>query len=204
MIVIMKNLRLPLLLVLGSTIATAPAHAIWPFKPKQTAQEVTPAAAAPSPAAASRSAATATTHSPVLRLAPDFAFQGAGKKTLRGLKGQPVVLIIAESPETKLFRKQLKQLDRGYSRFASRQAVFAVAFRNGNGPVQSNVPFVVVNNGPAVASAYGVDGVFALAIIGTDLNVDYQTNMPVPPERIMDVIQNAYPVQLGARKDKER
>ena len=138
--------------------------------------------------------------------APDFTFLGAGNKarTLRGLKGQPVVLLIADSPKTKLFLAQLKQLRRGYSRFASRQAVFMVAFRDGSDLVSSDVPFVVVNNGDAVAKRYGVVDKFSVVLIGIDGNLEYQTPKVVPPERILDVMQNGFAVQTGIRKELVR
>ena len=114
------------------------------------------------------------------------------------------MLVFADSPQTGAFRKQLKVLPRAYSRFASRQAVFAAAFREGPGPIPSNVPFVLVNNGAAVAAAYGVTGKFGVAIIGKDGNVDYMADHVVPPERMNDVIQNAYPVQEEARREIQR
>ena len=51
------------------------------------------------------------------------------------------------------------------------------------------------NDGAAVASAYGVQGKFNIAIIGKDGNVDYQTRKILPASRVNDVIQNSYAVQ---------
>ena len=143
----------------------------------------------------------------VVRLAPDFTFPGPGNKakSLKSLRGQPVVLLIAEKPRTGAYRKQLKQLREIYSQFASRQVVFVAAFKDGSAePVQSNVPFAVANNGPAVAGAYGVADDFALVIIGKDGNIDYQTPKPAPAQRIRDVIQNSFAVQAAARKPTVR
>lgn len=144
----------------------------------------------------------------VVHLAPDFTFPSAGVKarSLRSMRGQPVVLLLADSPDTRGFRKQIKLLRRGYSQFASRQAVFMAAFRQGGGPVQSDVPFVLVNDGARVAAAYGLkaEDDFAVAIIGRDGNIDYLTDHVIAPERMIDVIQNAAPVQMEGRKEVER
>ncbi len=155
------------------------------------------------PAKTKHVAAADAPHGTVVRLAPDFTFPGIGNKTqsLRSLRGQPVVLLVANSPRTGAFRKELRMLRQGYQLFASRQAVFIAAFKDGsNAPVESNIPFIIANNGAAIASAYGVDDDFYLIIIGKDGNVDYQTFMPRMPDRIKDVIQNSYEVQAASRK----
>lgn len=138
----------------------------------------------------------------VVQRAPDFTWPGAGNKSrsLRSLKGQPVVLVIASEPRNKAFRKQLDWLKDTYSQLASKGAVFIAAFRQGEGPVKSNIPFVVANNGDAVANAYGVQGDFALVVIGRDGNVDYQTDQARTGQRIRDVIINNYSVQAATRK----
>ena len=143
----------------------------------------------------------AASHAEVVRLAPDFAFPGPGKKqTLKGLRGQAVVLLITKTPKNRAFKKQLKYLKEIYEQFASKQVVFIAALGDGPGPVASDIPFVVATNGPAVASAYGTADDFALVIIGKDGNVDYQTNKVCTPERVRDVIQNSFVVQEGSRK----
>ncbi len=128
-------------------------------------------------------------HAAVVRLASDLTFPGPGNKvqTLHSLRGQPVVLLVADSPGASAFRKQLKLLRHGYQEFASRKVVFLAAFKNGGGPVKSNIPFSVANNGAAIASAYGVNDDFNLIIIGKDGNVDYQTPVPRLGDRIKDV-----------------
>ncbi|HEY3841506.1 MAG TPA: redoxin domain-containing protein [Bryobacteraceae bacterium] len=93
----------------------------------------------------------------VLRLAPDFTFAGVGKtQSLKSLRGQPVVLIIAKSPKTKEFKLQVKNLKTIYQQFANKQVIFVAAFTEESGLVVSDIPFVVANNGAAVANAYGV------------------------------------------------
>jgi hypothetical protein len=138
----------------------------------------------------------------VVRLAPDFSWPGAGNKnrTLRSLRGQSVVLLIADSPKNGQFRKQIKWLEEIYTSFAAKGVVFIAAFQQGEGPVQSNIPFIVANNGAAVASAYGLNDGFSLVVIGRDGNVDYQTDRARTGERVRDVIQNSFVVQERARK----
>lgn len=138
----------------------------------------------------------------VVRKAPDFAWPGAGNKSrsLRSLKGQPVVLVIADTPRNGAFRKQVKWLNQTYSQLAARGTIFIAAFREGEGPVKSDIPFVVATNGASVASAYGVEGDFALVVIGRDGNVDYQGSEVRTGERIRDVILNNYEAQAATRK----
>lgn len=146
-------------------------------------------------------AALVSTRAEVVRLAPEFTYPAAGNKnaSLKSLRGQAVVLLIASSPKAGAFKKQLRYLEEIYQQFASRQAVFVAALREGAGPVKSNIPFAVANNGPAVADAYKVED-FALVIIGPDGNVDYHTNKVCTGERVRDVIQNSFSVQAAARK----
>lgn len=141
---------------------------------------------------------------PVPRPTPDFSFPGPGGRTqtLRSLRGQPVVLLVTDTPRNRAFRKQLDYIAPIYSEFATRKAIFIAAFTQGGGdtPVKSNVPFVIANNGPAVAAAYNVTGKYNTILIGPDGNVNYQTPKVVPGFRIRDVIQNSYPVQSQMRR----
>ena len=143
----------------------------------------------------------AASQAAVVRLAPEFGFPGPGKtQSLKSLRGQAVVLLITKTPKSRAFKKQVKYLKEIYEQFASKQVVFIAALGDGAGPVQSDIPFVVASNGPAVAAAYGAQDDFNLVIIGKDGNVDYQTNKVCPPERVRDVIQNSFVVQEGSRK----
>jgi hypothetical protein len=141
---------------------------------------------------------------PIPRPTPDFSFPGPGGRTqtLRSLRGQPVVLLVAESPRAGAFRKQLDYIAPLYSEFATRKAIFIAAFTQGGGetPVKSNVPFVIANNGPSVAAAYNVTGKYNTILIGPDGNVNYQTSKVLPAFRIRDVLQNSYPVQAQMRR----
>jgi hypothetical protein len=142
------------------------------------------------------------TQAEVVRLAPDFAFIGAGEKArgLRTLRGQPVVLVIADSPKNKALKKQLKNLEEIYQQLASKGMVLVAAISNGEGPIPSNIPVAVASNGAAVAAAYGVQKGFQIAIIGRDGNLDYQTEQVLAPERVRDVIQNSFEAQTSARR----
>ena len=135
----------------------------------------------------------------VVRLGPDFTFPGVGNKakSLKSLRGQPVVLIVAKSPTNGDFKKQAKYLREIYQQFASKQVVFVAAFTDETGLIKSDIPFAVAENGAAVAGAYGVVDKFNIVIIGKDGNVDYQTKKVLPPERVRDVIQNSYAVQAN-------
>jgi peroxiredoxin len=138
----------------------------------------------------------------VVRRAPDFSWPGAGNKarTLKSLRGQPVVLVIADHPRSGAFRKQVKWLKETYSQLAARGTVFIAAFRLEEAEaVKSDIPFVVASNGAAVAGAYGVEGEFSLVVIGPDGNVDYQTRAVRTGQRVRDVINNNASVQAANR-----
>ncbi len=139
--------------------------------------------------------------SPVVRPAPDFAFDGpSAKHSLRGLRGQPVVLLIARSPKDSAFRKQLKALASIYAEYASRGTLFVAAFSEQPGEVPSNIPFIVAKNGAQVASDYGQREDLVVAIIGRDGNLDYATHQALPAFRIREVLQNNYDVQTASRR----
>jgi peroxiredoxin len=138
----------------------------------------------------------------VVRAAPDFTFPGAGNRSrsLRSLRGQAVVLVIANSQRQRAFKKQVRYLREIYQQFASKQVVFVAALRDDSAAVNSDIPFAVANNGGAVASAYGVNDDFQLIIIARDGNIDYQTDRVATGERVRDVIQNSFAVQAESRK----
>jgi peroxiredoxin len=144
----------------------------------------------------------AETRANVIQRAPDFTWAGAGNQTrsLKSLHGVPVVLVISANPRNSSFRKQIAWLKETYSQLAAKGAIFVAAFRQGEGPVKSDIPFVVANNGEAVASAYGVQGDFALVVIGKDGNVDYQTDKVRSGQRVRDVIVNNFEFQAASRK----
>lgn len=146
-------------------------------------------------------AATAL-HANVIRPAPDFTWTGTpGRSSLKSVRGQPVVLIVAPSTRSGAFRSQVKKLRTLYSQFASRGVVFAAAFTEESSPrVSSDIPFAIVENGQAAAAAYDIARGFGIAIIGKDGNVDYITRKVLPASRVRDVIQNSFQIQEQARK----
>ncbi|HEX8310157.1 MAG TPA: hypothetical protein VF614_02495 [Chthoniobacteraceae bacterium] len=141
-------------------------------------------------------------HAAVLRPAPSFSWLGVGNKaqSSKSLRGQAVVLLVARSPRDRVLRKQLRNLEEVYQQFASKRVVFAVALKEGEGPIPTDIPMAVVNDGPGVASAFGAEDRFQIVIIGRDGNIDYQTSKVLSGERVRDVIQNAFPVQAEARR----
>lgn len=138
----------------------------------------------------------------VVRLAPDFSWQGTGgrRATLKSLRGQPVVLMVAKSANERAFRKQVKRLREMYQQFAGKNVVFIAALQEEGGRIPSDVPFVTANNAAKIAADYQAAGDFNLIIIGRDGNVDLQTSRGVPATRIYDVIRNSYVAQAEQRK----
>lgn len=138
----------------------------------------------------------------VVHLAPDFSWEGTGGRPhpLKQLRGQPVVLLIAPSPESKQLRKEIAQVEKGFLELSARKAVFITVFSGQSGVVQSNVPFVNAANGPAVAALYGAkDSAFTVVVIGPDGNIDMQSDKVEPSQRILDVINNTFTAQSAAR-----
>ncbi len=136
------------------------------------------------------------------RPAPGFTFTGVGgTKSLHNLRGQPVVLFVASSPKSKAFKKQLQRTRPIYQEFASRGVVFAVAFSKQDGQVPSDIPVVIVNNGPSVAAAYDLQGDYLLAVIGKDGNLDLITSKVVAGTRVREVVQNSFEVQKAIRAE---
>lgn len=145
--------------------------------------------------------ATVALHAAVVRLAPNFSWDRGGKQaSLRGLHGQPVVLLVAKSARTGAFRAQVKKLREIYQEFASREVVFVAAFSEGDGEIKSDIPFAIATNGAQIATDYEVNGDFNLIIVGKDGNVDLQTTKVCPASRVRDVIINSFAVQSSARK----
>lgn len=144
---------------------------------------------------------TPTTNT-VRRLAPDFVMLGAGNRAVssKQLRGQPVVILLATSADSGALRKQADRIERLYLEFSARKTVFVGAFVNGSGRVASNVPYIIAENGTAVAKAYGVSGAeLAVIVIGADGNVDLVSTQVEAAQRILDVIINNYSVQAANR-----
>jgi hypothetical protein len=147
---------------------------------------------------------SAISQAEVVRPAPDFSFVGPGKKSLRALRGQPVVLFLADSADNKKLRKQLSRLRGIYQQFAGRGVVFVAALQTEGGNVPTDIPVVLPNNGPAVTAAYGLEDGYKLVIIGKDGNQDFISDRVVAGTRLREVIQNSFEVQKVNRRELPR
>ena len=139
----------------------------------------------------------------VVRPAPQFSFTTASgqTQTLKGLKGQPVLLLLADSPKRGDFRTQLRELETAMDRLAIRKTLIVAAFKKEDGgEIRSNIPVTVLPDGAQVCEAYGLKTKFAIALIGPDGNLDYQTERVLNINRVLEVMQNTYEVQKAARR----
>lgn len=137
-----------------------------------------------------------------VKLAPEISWEGTGGRPhpLKQLRGQPVVLLIAPSPEGREFRKEVAQVEKGFLDFSARKAIFITVFSAQPGAVKSNVPFVNAANGAAAAALYGAkDSPLTVVVIGPDGNIDMQSDKVEPAQRILDVINNTFTAQSAAR-----
>ncbi len=136
------------------------------------------------------------------RVAPDFTWVGAGGKAYPGknFRGQPVVIFVAVSPDAGDLRKQAKRIEDKYLDFAAKKTIFVAAFTGTAGRVESNVPFVIAQNGASVAAIYGVQGKgIAVIVLGPDGNVDFTSTQVEGAQRILDIINNTFQAQAAAR-----
>lgn len=138
----------------------------------------------------------------VVRPAPNIRWVDStgGTKTLATFNGQPVVVLIAPSPQSWAFRSQVGQIQKMFERLAARKTVFVAAFTQEEGRIKSNIPFAVAADGPRVALDYDVGEKFGIAIIGRDGNLDYVTDRVVPAQRIYDIIGNSFVSQSQLRR----
>lgn len=138
----------------------------------------------------------------VVRPAPDFTWtNSAGKlESLKAFKGQPVVLVVAQSPRAWIFRAQVGQIQKMYERYAASRAIFVAAFTQEQGLIRSNIPFVLAADGPRIAFDYQTGDRFGLAIIGRDGNLDYVTSKVVPAQRLFDIIGASFVPQEAMRR----
>lgn len=139
----------------------------------------------------------------VVRPAPEILFPADGGKprTLASFKGQPVILLLADTPSRGPFKAQLKEIQGAFDRLAIRNAVVAAAFRSGDPTsVRTDIPLVTLPDGASACSALQLKGEFAIALIGPDGNIDYQTGKVLNMNRILEVMQNSYEIQKSARR----
>jgi len=139
----------------------------------------------------------------VVNPAPNFSWprSGSGAYSLRELRGQPVVLVIAPSPRSRAFRKQAKRLEFIYNQLAAQKVVFIAAFiREAAVRIPSDIPWVVVADGARVAALYGVTKGFGIAVIGKDGNIDFQSTRVQSEKKVKDIVMNSYVMQKELRR----
>ncbi len=137
----------------------------------------------------------------VVRPAPGFNLDGVAKPmSLRGFRGQAVVLVIARTARDADFRNQVRRLRDAYSQLATEKVIFVAAIEQGPADVPSDIPFAIAANGAQVAADYGVTGRFAIAVIGVDGNLDLITNKVIAAERVRDIVFDNFESQQGSRK----
>ena len=140
--------------------------------------------------------------SSVVHPAPDFLWVGAGGKAMpsKTFRGQPVVILVAPSPEAAPLRKEAARIEDLYLQFSAKKTVFIAAFTQQTGRVQSNVPFAIAANGADVAKAYGVPlNQLSVIVISPDGNVDMVSTKVEGAQRILDVINNSFQTQAANR-----
>ncbi len=139
----------------------------------------------------------------VVRPAPAFHWiDSTGKaKSSAALRGQPLVLVIAQSPTQRLFRAQVGQLQKIYERFAANGVLCIAAFSSEPGIIRSNIPFLTVPDGAATAAAFDTPAGFSISVIGEDGNLDYIGNRVLPAQRIYDIIDNSFARQKKLRRN---
>ena len=143
----------------------------------------------------------ATLRGEVPRPAPNFAIEGVAiGGSLRGFRGQPVVLVIGRSARDKQFRAEVYRLRQLYGQFSNEKVIFVAAVETGPDQVPSDIPFVNAANPRQVAADYGVKGRFAIAVIGVDGNLDLITTRLIAPERVRDAVFNNFESQASSRK----
>jgi hypothetical protein len=139
----------------------------------------------------------------VVRPAPELAFPAYGGKTrsLASFKGQPVIILLADSHSRGSFKAQLRELDASFDRLAIRGTVIAAGFKKGNPEVaNTNIPLILLPDGAAACAAFRTKNEFTIVLVGPDGNVDYQTSKVLNINRILEVMQNNYEIQKAARK----
>ena len=146
---------------------------------------------------------TLTGSAEVVRPAPDVAFppHEGRPQSLGNFRGKPLILLFANTPKDGAFREQLKQLEEALDRLTIRSTVFAAAFQSGDAShLNTSVPLVVLPEGAQACAAFQLKGKFAIALIGPDGNLDYQTNKVLNINRILEVMQNSFALQHRTKK----
>ncbi|MFZ4115463.1 MAG: hypothetical protein ACOYK6_01920 [Chthoniobacterales bacterium] len=143
----------------------------------------------------------ATEPSSVIAPAPDVVWhQGNKIEHLSSLRGKPVLILITDSSRNHAFRHQLSELQGHYERLAAHGLMCLVAFTQEEGAVPSNIPFVTLLDGAAVAKSYSISTPFGLALLGADGNLDCQSTRPLSGQRIDDLMDASYTTQEAMRR----
>jgi len=148
-------------------------------------------------------ASSGLTFAEVVRPVPNFAFPSVDghARSLKNFAGQPLILLLADSPKSSDFRAQLKEMQKSFDRLAIRNTVVAAAFKNtDSGEIRSDIPVITLPEGPRVCEALQLKGKFAIALIGPDGNLDYVTHKILNINRILEVMQNSYEMQKAAHR----
>lgn len=137
----------------------------------------------------------------VIAPAPDVTWLQRGEvKHLSSLQGQPVLLLIAPSPKNWDFYRQLNALKGNYEHLAAQHLICLVAFTQEKGSVPCNIPFITVEQGASVGTAYKANDHFSLALIGPDGNLDCFSTHVLAGQRIEDLIDASYVNQVKMRR----
>ena len=138
----------------------------------------------------------------VVRPAPEYSWVDStgAHHSSKAFLGQPVVVLVANSPRQWAFRSQVGQLQKMYEQLADQKIVCIAAFSQAPGIVRSNIPFVTAADGPRLSYDLQVDNGFAIAVIGKDGNLDYFGRHVLPAQRIFDILGNSYAVQKSLRR----
>lgn len=139
----------------------------------------------------------------VVRPAPEFDWINASGQLEKSSKfrGQPVVVIVASSPTSWTFRRQVGHIQRVYQRLAATGAICVAAFTEEPGRIRSNIPFAIAQDGPRVSFLYGMEPRFSIAVLGKDGNVDVVSSRVLSGQRILDIIGNSFALQQALRRE---
>lgn len=139
----------------------------------------------------------------VVQPAPNVGWvnaEGKLESSLAAFKNQPVVVVIAPSPKSWIFRAQVGQLQKMYERYAAEKIIFIAAFTKEQGLIKSNIPFVLAADGPRAGFDFQVKKDFGVAVIGRDGNLDCMSSRVLPAQRIFDIVNNSYVPQAADRR----
>lgn len=142
-------------------------------------------------------------HAAVVDPTPDFAWVNAAgqPQSASQFRKQPVVIIVAPSPRSWVFRSQVGQLQRVFQRLSATGAICVAAFTEASGRIRSDIPFAIAQDGPRVAFLYGVQPPFGIIVLGKDGNIDANSTRVLKGQRILDIIGNSFVVQSDLRRN---